>query len=162
MIPFFVRLRRRLGRELDALAPPGVILLQPEFREPHPPEEPKPRPKPTPSNKLSTFRGKGIWPPPVYCAELDTGEIARLSFWSQRGKPLDFDRGRHSVATIYRDTSIDLPKHPRYLAGTDYMAMPARIKRGWVEIDGKNYLDPHFTKHGPGYEMLKRSKTNGK
>src|SRR3569623_1296150 len=112
MIPFMVRLRRRLSRELAQLAPStifgkGVVLLQPdEFREPHP-EAPKRKPKPSPSNKLSAFSGKGIWPPPVYCAELETGEIARLSFWSQRGKPLDFDRGRHSVATIYRDTSLD-------------------------------------------------------
>jgi hypothetical protein len=160
MIPFFVRLRRRLGRELDALAPPGVVLLQPALREPQS-EEPKPKKPKPPSNKLSTFRGKGIWPPPVYCAELDTGEIARLSFWSWRGKPLDFDRGRHSVATIYRDTSLDLPKRGVF-RGADYMAMPARLVRGWAEIDGKNYLDPHFTKYGPGYEMLKTNKTNGK
>jgi hypothetical protein len=164
MIPFMVRLRRRLSRELDALAPStifgnGVVLLQSEtFREPHT-EAPKPKP---PSNKVSTFRGKGIWPPPVYCAELETGEIARLSFWSRRGKPLDFDRGRHSVATIYRDTSLDLPRTPAAFRGTDYMAMPARLVRGWVEIDGKNYLDPHFTNHGPGYEMLTTSKLNGK
>lgn len=157
MIPFMVRLRRRLSRELDGLAPSTifgktVVLLQPEFREP--PSEEAPKPKPT-SNKLSAFRGKGIWPPPVYCAELETGEIARLSFWSQRGKPLDFDRGRHAVATVYRDTSLDLPISPKAFSGTWFMAMPARLRRGWVEIDGKNYLDPHFTKYGPGYEMLK-------
>ncbi|MCP4900090.1 MAG: hypothetical protein GY906_24230 [bacterium] len=37
---------------------------------------------------------KGAWPPPVYVATLENGSTKRMAFWSQAGKPWDFERGR--------------------------------------------------------------------
>lgn len=45
--------------------------------------------------------GKGMLPGPVYEATLKDGSTARMTFYSESGKPVDFGRGRRLVAACY-------------------------------------------------------------
>lgn len=40
---------------------------------------------------------KSYWPAPVYEGRFDGGEVIRMSFWSQEGKPVDIRRGYRLV-----------------------------------------------------------------
>lgn len=50
---------------------------------------------------MSKNYGKGLMPGPVYEATLEDGTTARMSFYSESGKPIDFNRGRRLVAQCY-------------------------------------------------------------
>lgn len=41
-----------------------------------------------------------VWPPPIYVATLANGATVRMSFYSRRGKPLDFERGRRVCSNL--------------------------------------------------------------
>lgn len=45
---------------------------------------------------------KGMWPAPVYVATFADGTVGRHSFYSQAGKPLDFERGRNGACWLWR------------------------------------------------------------
>lgn len=75
-----------------------------------------------------------VWPPPIYVATLANGAVVRMSFYSRRGKPLDFERGRR-VCEGLAWTAAEA------LAG----GVPRRpILAGYVEVDGAVQFDPHF------------------
>lgn len=44
---------------------------------------------------------KGMLPAPVYEATFADGTTGRISFWSERGKPLDYAAGRRTAAACY-------------------------------------------------------------
>jgi len=67
---------------------------------------------------------RGIYPAPVYVAEFGDGTMGRASFWSPEGKPIDFERGRRVVATLY-----SRPDHGHW----SRTYPPCVVRRGWVE-----------------------------
>jgi hypothetical protein len=54
----------------------------------------------------------GIWPAPVYVGTFADGEVVRMSFWSQQGKPIDFDRGRRGVMLALGNERTRAKAHP--------------------------------------------------
>ena len=59
------------------------------------------------ADSLAVIR-KCVYPYPVYEAHFSDNTVARLSFWSRAGKPLDVDRGRRLVGLIYSGkTAVD-------------------------------------------------------
>jgi hypothetical protein len=50
--------------------------------------------------KLSTFRNKGRYPAAVYVAVLETGEQVRMSFWSDKRKPVDPEAGKRLIEQV--------------------------------------------------------------
>lgn len=72
---------------------------------------------------------RGVYPQPVYEAQFNDGTAARLTFWSEKGKPLDADRGRRLFGLF--NTFAD-----------------KQLVRGTVEhvAEGKIWrnVDPHF------------------
>lgn len=67
--------------------------------------------------------GKGITPYPVYVATYENGETCRYSFWSAKGKPLDFAAGYNAALIMGR----------------------AKPVMGHVEAEGATLPDPFFT-----------------
>ena len=45
-------------------------------------------------------KGRGIYPYPVCVATLDNGEVLRLSFWAEQGKPIDPDSATGAARAI--------------------------------------------------------------
>lgn len=43
---------------------------------------------------------KGMYPAPVVVGQYDNGQLVRLSFWSQVGKPIDFERAESILTAI--------------------------------------------------------------
>ena len=71
---------------------------------------------------------KCLYPYPVYEAHFADNTVSRLSFWSPRNKPIDFDAGRRICEIIFQRPPVD----------------------GFVEHDnpGEPWLrvrDPHFS-----------------
>jgi hypothetical protein len=50
---------------------------------------------------------KAVYPQPIFCARLDTGEVASLTFFSEQGKPLDIERGRRLVYRFWGRAIVD-------------------------------------------------------
>lgn len=67
---------------------------------------------------------QSYWPPPVYVAQFSDGRTSRMSFWSERDKPLDFQRGRRLSITAHRNEF-----------GAGY------IVAAHVELDGQTFVD---------------------
>ena len=55
------------------------------------------KPKTVAPRKSASYK-KGMWPSPVYEGHFESGEILRMSFWSEVAKPLDIDRGRRMIS----------------------------------------------------------------
>ena len=56
-------------------------------------------------------RGKGRYPGPVAVATFTDGRIVIMSFWSQKGRPLDWERAARVTSSAYRTA---YPNHPVY------------------------------------------------
>lgn len=67
--------------------------------------------------------GKGISPYPVYVATFADGETRRYSFWSAKGKPIDFAAGYNAALIMGRGKPV----------------------MGHVEAEGATLPDPFFT-----------------
>lgn len=102
---------------------------------------------------------QSIYPPPVYVATFADGTTCRMSFWSQAGKPFNFERGRRLCAQAIGNERARLAAGDRYVVRfmpklarwseptvvAPIGCMPAEdIIAGHVEYDGVTYLDPHF------------------
>ncbi len=44
---------------------------------------------------------KGLWPAPVYEAHFADNTVGRMSFWTQAGKPINFEAGRKMLEKVY-------------------------------------------------------------
>lgn len=78
--------------------------------------------------------GRGISPYPVYVATFENGETRRYSFWSAKGKPIDFAAGYNAALIMGRGKPV----------------------MGHVEAEGATLPDPFFTSpaepaHAPAY-----------
>ncbi len=62
-------------------------------------------------------KSKGRYPAPVAVVTFADGQTIRMSFWSQRGKPLDWDRAIRVCTSGYRCRNRPMPDGPQ---------------RGWV------------------------------
>ena len=60
--------------------------------------------------KVST-RGKGRYPAPVAVTTFNDGRLVTMSFWSARGKPVDWERAARVTSSAYRSA---YPTHPVY------------------------------------------------
>lgn len=72
---------------------------------------------------------KCVYPYPVYEAHFADNTVARMSFYTQAGKPTDFERGRNLLARTYRKpvvggyVEIDQPGKP-WIRQADPMNAP--------------------------------------
>lgn len=112
---------------------------------------------------------KCVYPHPVYEAHWSDGTVSRLSFWSEKGKPVTGERGRRLVQAPSRWTPTGITRFARYAMGNPYtggagnvsapytpitrgLLSGKRLVRGYVEHDspGKpwvRFVDPHFMPH---------------
>ena len=60
--------------------------------------------------KVST-RGKGRYPAPVAVTTFSDGRLVIMSFWSAKGKPIDWERAARVTSSAYRTA---YPSHPVY------------------------------------------------
>ena len=44
-----------------------------------------------------------MWPPPCYIAHFTDGHARRMTFWSQAGKRIDTERGKHLCKLVEPD-----------------------------------------------------------
>ena len=65
---------------------------------------------------------KAVYPYPVYEAHFSDGSVQRMSFFSLRGKPWDFERGRKLCVSARRM----------------FRNEPAEVVAGYVEWDERN------------------------
>lgn len=78
-------------------------------------------------------RAKGIYPAPVYEAHLSDGTMARLSFFSPKDKPIDFESGRRAADEILlsdigrRLQTLTEAYKARTKVGGVYMEAPERV-----------------------------------
>ncbi len=56
---------------------------------------------------------KGRYPAPVAVVTFADGQTVRMSFWSQRGKPLDWDRAIRVCTSGYRCLNRPRPDGPQ-------------------------------------------------
>ncbi len=83
---------------------------------------------------------RGSYPAPVYVGEFDDGTVARISFWSEAGKPFDFESGRRTLATIYSRPEIrhqfnGSRRHTALCESAFKTYAPRVIVDGYVEHD---------------------------
>lgn len=101
----------------------------------------------------------GYYPAPVYVATFEDGAIGRMSFWSQAGKPIDFERGKRLLATAYarpegesslEEAFLTLPANPSIgrvksrVISTGWVCKtyaPRKIVSGYVEFQGKRLVE---------------------
>lgn len=85
--------------------------------------------------KLSSFKGKGRYPAPVYVAEMSTGEKLRMSFWSDKSKPINSDNGKRLVEQV---TGAAVIAGRVEWNGAEIVATPSTIARpNWRAIADK-------------------------
>lgn len=98
---------------------------------------------------MSRKYGKGMYPPPVYEATFKDGSTARMSFYSEQGKPIDFGDGRRLLATVY-----GRPRDESGFVTVDGRHKLADLKNRW------EHLCRHVVpKDGGGYESCGYSVT---
>jgi hypothetical protein len=86
--------------------------------------------------KLSTFRNKGRYPAAVYVAVMSTGEHVRMSFWSDKKKPVNPDDGKRLVEQV---TCARVRIGHAELGGAEIIptAPAAAARADWRAIAGK-------------------------
>ena len=65
---------------------------------------------------------KGRYPAPVAVVQFADGQVIRMSFWSQRGKPLDWDRAIRVCTSGYRCLHRPMSDEPR--RGWELLRLP--------------------------------------
>ncbi len=63
--------------------------------------------------RTSGGKFKGRYPAPVAVVTFANGQTVRMSFWSQRGKPLDWDRAIRVCTSGYRCLHRPMPDAPQ-------------------------------------------------
>ncbi len=85
---------------------------------------------------------KGRYPAPVAVVTFADGQTVRMSFWSQRGKPLDWDRAIRVCTSGYRCLNRPTPDGPQrgwVLSRLPLSAVP-RIMRVYEATTGETYI----------------------
>lgn len=92
----------------------------------------------------------GLYPAPVYIVETGSGETFRLSFWSQRDKPIDFAAGARAVDELLL-TDMD-PANARLATRADGSQHLAWARRETVVT-----LEPRENEHAAGWLGMRAS-----
>ena len=85
---------------------------------------------------------KGRYPAPVAVVTFADGQTVRMSFWSQRGKPLDWDRAIRVCTSGYRCLNRPVPDGPQrgwILSRLPLSAVPP-IVRVYEKTTGETYI----------------------
>ena len=89
---------------------------------------------------MAKKRGHAMYPAPVYVATLDDGTVQRMSFWSERNRPIDFARGRALCALV----GTSRVGGRRWQTPAIAMEPLRKVVAGHVEHGGQWILDPLF------------------
>lgn len=107
---------------------------------------------------------RGVYPQPVYEAHFSDGTTQRMSFFSEKGKPIDTERGRRLINSLCRWSPAGLTRLSRECMriNGEWIDAPytpvirnslagKKMVRGVVEhqANGKIWrnVDPHFLPH---------------
>lgn len=93
--------------------------------------------------RTSGGKFKGRYPAPVAVVTFADGQVIRMSFWSQRGKPLDWNRAVRVCISGYRCLHRPVPDGPRRgwkLSRLPLSAVPPIV--GVYETTTGEFYDP--------------------
>ena len=100
--------------------------------------------------RASGGKFKGRYPAPVAAVTFADGQTIRMSFWSQRGKPLDWDRAIRVCTSGYRCLNRPMPDGPQ--RGWKLLRLPLSAVPPIVSVHEATMGETYNPGTAPGHE----------